>query len=259
MTSAAGALWKKVLQKEGYEHHVFSLREVKKLKNFSRVFRRIFKTIGLNSRVKPGRVFDFGFGGGIHLVQFALNNWECAGIDVSEEVLKRAQNFIAEIEQVSGVRLKIKLLAGDFFEYLPSGNEQFDIVYQVGVIEHFLDDGERLKALQKMFEITKPRGFVLSIVPSGMHPLRQLMKEKNLGGYDIPEIDYTPELMADELEKCGGRKIAVLPHNLGGYLRMQPGLIYKIIFYLLQLIPLDWLPRKIAFRHCGSFIGIAQK
>ena len=142
---------------------------------------------------------------------------------------------------------------------MPSGNEQFDLVYQVGVIEHFLDEGERLKALQKMFEITGFGGFVLSIVPSGMHPLRQLMKEKNLGGYDIPEIDYTPELMVEELEKCGGRNIRVLPHNLGGYLRMRPGLFYKIIFYLLQLIPLDWLPRNIAFRHCGSFIGIAQK
>jgi len=213
----------------------------------------------LNPGVKPGRVFDFGFGGGIHLVQFALNNWDCVGIDVSEEVLKRAQNFIAEIEKVSGANLKIKLLAGDFFEYLPSGNEQFDIVYQVGVIEHFLDENERLKALQKMFEITKPGGFILSIVPSGMHPLRQLMKEKNLGGYDIPEIDYTPELMAEELGKCGGRKITVLPHNLGGYLRLRPGLIYKIIFYLLQLASLDWLPKKIAFRHCGSIIGIAQK
>ncbi len=259
MISAAGALWQKVLKKGGYEHHVFSLRDVSRLRSFSRIFKRIFKVIGLNPRIRPGRVFDFGFGGGIHLVQFALNNWECVGIDVSEEVLQRAQNFIKEIEKVSATDLKISLLAGDFFEYKPAKAEQYDLVYQVGVVEHFLDDAERLRALQKMFALSKPGGFVVSIVPSGIHPWRALMKEKNLGGYDIPEIDYNPELMMKELAQCGGRNIKVLPHNLGGYLRIKPGLIYKFIFYLLQLVPMSWLPARGAERHCGSFIGIAQK
>ena len=74
----------------------------------------------------------------------------------------------------------------------------------------FLDDKERINVLKKMFLMTKKNGYIVSIVPSGMHVFRKKMKEFNLGGYIIPEIDYTDVLMFKEMKMCGGEEIVIL-------------------------------------------------
>ena len=259
-----GQEWKKALEKEGYEYRLNENDSCQKLKRFSRIWKRVFRVARINaSRLEDFSVFEFGCGGGKHLVPFALNGFRCVGIDVSPEVLGRAGQYIKEVSGLCGAELSIKLIYGDFLEYQAPGS-LFDLVFHVGVIEHFLDDNERQRALQKMFALAKPGGYVVSMVPSGMHPIRQKMKKLGLGGYGIAEIDYTPEIMAREFKACGSADYMALPHNVFGYLLIDDarGLVklgQKLLYYVVQIIPPRFLPYQFAVRHASALIGIAKK
>jgi len=138
------------------------------------------------------------------------------------------------------------------------------VVFHSGVIEHFLSDSERITFLENMFVLAKPGGYVISIVPSGTHPLRARMKSEKLGGYGIPEVDYNPENMREEFVKCGGGDIKILPHNIFGYILSDNSaglrkILQKALFYFFQLLPISLLPQKFAVRHAGTLIGIARK
>lgn len=255
--------WENALKSEGYEHSIKHRSECARVKKFSRVWRRIFGHISKETISAENRsVFEFGCGGGKHLAQFLLNGWIAAGIDSSPEVLKRAENYLSQIKRVCGCRKDFHLTLGDFLDY--KSENQYDIVFNVGVVEHFLDDFEREKALKKMFAFAGEGGYVISIVPAGIHPLRRRMKEKRLGGYGIPEIDYTPETMENELRRCGGKNISVLPHNIMGYRLIddKKGIsraINLFLYYIFQIIPVDFLPKSFVERHAMTLIGIAQK
>jgi SAM-dependent methyltransferase len=258
------ARWIENLESGGYDHHVRNVRECRALERFSRVWRIVFRTIGTpKSPVRERSIFEVGCGGGKHLVPFALAGWRVVGIDLSPEVLERAGRYFREIESVSGHTLSSRFIVGDFFTH--NSDEVFDIVFHAGVIEHFLDEGARIEMLTRMFALTKPGGYVVSIVPSGFHPFREELRQRRLGGYDIPEIDYTPEMIRHEFERVGGADISILPNNLFGYLLTDTAypaalrILRKLFFYIVQVVPASLMPRGFALRHAYSFIGIARK
>src|SRR2546425_5062009 len=80
-----------------------------------------------------------------------------------------------------------------------------------------LDDDERRRAVGRMFSLCAPGGHVVCVVPSGTHPLRARMRAEGLGGYRVPEIDYTPALLEAEMREAGSSAVRVIPHNLFGY------------------------------------------
>lgn len=253
------------MEESGYERVVTSLKECEDIKKFSRVWKKILPLCRFNEGASPLKVFEFGCGGGNQLMQFALNGWQCVGLDISPEVIDRAKNFKQSIERICGKSLDAELVSQNFFDYENKQNMGFDLVFHVGVLEHFLDPKERMLALKKMFSLVAPGGYIVSIVPSGTHPLRQKMKQLKLGGYHIPEIDYVPELMQGELRGIGGADARVLPHNIFGYFSIDPStgplmrLVHKIIFYFFQVMPFGWLPKGFAYRHSATLIGLARK
>lgn len=255
--------WQVALKNEGYDHCVKDKNECSRIKKFSRIWRRILNFIPDDIKSADNKsVFEFGCGGGKHLASFILNGWKVAGIDCSAEVLERAKNYLSEIKKICGCQNNFDLIRGDFLDY--GDKEKYDIVFHVGVIEHFLNNDEREKALKTMFDIAKKDGYVVSIVPAGTHPIRQKMKEKRLGGYGISEIDYTLELIENEMRQCGGKNILALSHNIMGYRLIDDKkgflrLIDLFLYYIFQIIPISFLPKSFAYRHAMTLIGIAQK
>lgn len=255
--------WRDALKNAGYEHGNLSKNELEKLGKFSRVWRRIFKFTDLKINSKIG-VFEAGCGGAKHLVPFALRGVRCVGLDFSPEVLKRAEHFVSEAGKLYGRKINLTLIEGDFLNYKSADSDSYDLVFHSGVIEHFLEDVDRLNFLKNMFSLAKSGGYVVSIVPSGTHPIREKMKRLKLGGYGIPEIDYTPALMKSEFSRLAACDIKILPHNLFGYLliddlRGARKIIGRLFFYFFQIIPVSLLPYNFAVRHAGTLIGIAKK
>jgi len=210
-------------------------------------------------------VLEVGCGGGLQLATLAALGCDCLGIDVSREVLVRAENYFQEIRRVCGLELKIKLIDGDFYDLDQSKlGGQFDLVFNFGVIEHILDDSARLRFLQKKYELTREGGWIVSYVPNGSHPLRNKMKQMQLGGYNIPEIDYNQHLMAEEFKAVGARQIIILPHNLFLYLIIEKNNLFidslrKLVYLGMQVVPGFLFPQDFSYRQAGSLIGIARK
>jgi SAM-dependent methyltransferase len=255
--------WLEELKDTGYEYHIDEPRDCRQLE-LSRVWKRILEEIRLPKSAKP-RILEVGCGGGIQIAKLAAMGWECVGLDVSPEVLSRAEKYFEEIREVCGVSLNIKIIAGDFYDIDRSElGESFDLVFNFGVIEHILDDSARLKFLKKKYDLTRKNGYIISMVPNGSHPLREKMKRAKLGGYNIPEIDYNHDLMQNEFETLGAKQITILPHNLFVYLLMERKYIItdylrKLFYLTMQIAPQVIFSRDFCFRHAGSLIGIARK
>jgi SAM-dependent methyltransferase len=255
--------WVQELRDEGYEYHIREPKDCQQLK-LSRVWKRIFQHVQL-SHLEKSRVLEVGCGGGLQLAKLAALGCECVGIDVSVEVLARAENYIKEIRKVCGLDLDIKLIARDFYEIEPSElGGYFDLVFNFGVIEHILDDSARLRFLKKKYELTREGGYIVSYVPNGSHPLRNKMKSMKLGGYNIPEIDYNQHLMKEEFAAIGAKQITILPHNLFIYLLLEKNNLLidslkKLVYLCMQIVPLAFFSHDFCYRHVGSLIGIARK
>jgi len=137
-------------------------------------------------------------------------------------------------------------------------------VFHVGVVEHFLDRRERLAFLKRMFAAARPGGYVMSMVPNGQHVMRREARRRGLGGYIVPEIDYSADLVEREMRQCGAVDVAVLHHNMFGYLRIKDSRgmlrVAELAGYaLLQLFPWRFLPRRFLDRHDFWLIGIGRK
>jgi SAM-dependent methyltransferase len=255
--------WVQELKDEGYEYHIRELRDCRQLK-LSRVWKRIFQHIQIPNSDSP-RVLEVGCGGGSQLAKLAALGCECVGIDVSKEVLARAENYFKEISRVCGPKLAIQLIAGDFYDINQSDlGGYFDLVFNFGVIEHILDDSARLTFLKKKYELTREGGYIVSYVPNGSHPLRNKMKKMNLGGYNIPEIDYDQHIMEEEFRKIGAKQITILPHNLFIYLLLEKSNLLidslrKMVYFGIQIVPLAFFSDDFCYRYAGSLIGIARK
>lgn len=257
--SKVALVWQKFLRITGsYEHHLHKSSDYKKLMRFCRVWRRIFKCINLNPyRRNDLSILEVGCGGGKYLVQFALNSWRTVGIDCSKEVLDRARNYIKEVSNACQKNLNVELISGDFMSF--NFSEKFDLVFNSGVIEHYLDKNERMFFLKKMFELTKADGYTVSIPAV----IRKAEKINDIVDDYVPFINYTPELMNQEFKNLDGRETRILPHNLFFYLLAKRDpifyLINKPLYYILQLIPPDMVSFDFAYRNAGALIGIAKK
>lgn len=225
----------------------------------SRAWRRILRHLRI---VPPGPVLEAGCGWGARIIPLARRGFRVTGIDCSLAALREGQRIIRTLPPDADFRGKVSLVCGDFLEGCLRGG--FALVFHQGVAEHYLAEEDRLAFLSGMFALAAEGGYVVAVVPSGVHPCRRRFKEEKLGGYDIPEIDYSPAALRAEAEKCGGSEVAVLPHNIMGYLEALPAgplrrRARRAVYLLFQLIPPGWLGRSFRERHAYSFICIARK
>jgi SAM-dependent methyltransferase len=256
-------LWRQRLKEGGYEHRCENQWQFRQLRKLPRVWRVIFRVTGLR---RGARIFEVGCGGGIHLVRLALNGFDAHGIDVSPDVIQRAKKFIEEVRKFDSSVESIKLMVGDFMKVnleeicVEAG---YDLVFNAGVIEHYLDPDDRIEFLKRMLRLTKPGGFIVCIVPSGLHPYRAEQRQLKWGGYDIPEVDYSPEILADEMKRAGADRALAIPHNIGGYLLARPAKGWwktgrSVAYLALQVVGL-LMPDGFKRRHAYSYIGIGSK
>lgn len=234
-------------------------RRKKRILRLSRAWRRILRH---TRTVPPGPVLEAGCGWGAQMIPLAYRGYRVTGIDCSFRALREGRKIIREMESEFGLAGKIEQVCGDFLDGGLSG--RFALVFHRGVVEHYFQEGDRLAFLSAMFARTAGGGYVVSIVPSGIHPHRSRFKQEGLGGYNIPEIDYSPAALREEAEKCGGQEVVVYPHNIMGYLNDLPAgrlrcLCRRAVYLFFQLFPSGLLGKSFRERHAYSFICVARK
>ncbi len=223
--------WIEGLKTNGYNHHCSSILELEKIKKINRVWRKIIKI----TKIKPSdSLFELGCGGGKHLALLSLQGFKVRGIDVSPEVVVRCQNYLQEIEHTASKTLSATVEEADIFDYQSA--EKYDLTYHFGVVEHFLERSDRQQIWNKMYDLTKPGGYVVSVVPNGSHLWRDRIRKYNLCGYNIPEIDYDLNLHKQELLDVGLEDVIGIPWNYFGFAKgMTQGKLATIIAQTIHL------------------------
>ena len=119
----------------------------------------------------PGyRVLEAGCGGGGHGLALALAGCEVTLLDYAESVLDSARRNLTDLEQRVGQRLPVTLLGDDLTAPAHGPLEGFDLVYNIGVIEHIRDVTERTAFVRAMARCARNGGFVAVAIPNNVHP-----------------------------------------------------------------------------------------
>ena len=173
---------------------------------FSDVFTKAILSV---SNIKKGKIFEPGSGGGMASVKFAKEGFDVTCMDLSENALQKTKSLFKHMA------LEAKFTLGDLF-HTPIKNEQFNIVFNQGVMEHFrlanLDPSDGVK---EMLRVLQTNGTLIILVPAYFSPLffvYQFFKTFNLLKKYWPYTDqdflHKHELF-DMMEKAGCKNIIV--------------------------------------------------
>jgi ubiquinone/menaquinone biosynthesis C-methylase UbiE len=120
---------------------------------------------------KPGKILDIGCGNCRNLIPFEYNDFDCYGIDFSEEMLKCAMEYGKKHE------LKIKIKQA-FATELPFPEQYFNYILCISLLHH-LNEQERIKALREIKRVLKPNGKAVIAVWNKLQK-RFFLKKKDI-------------------------------------------------------------------------------
>ena len=252
--------WVDALEKEKWHDEIRNAADYARYTQMPRWWKRVYDLARLPS---SGKILEVGCGSGAQLIPLAARGFQTTGIDVSLDALERFQKILAGLNKFRSEPLPVALQNGDFAQMQPV--PEFAIVFSFGVIEHFLNHRERLEFLRQKFRWTAPGGGCISCVPNGQHPLRQKMREENLGGYNIPEIDYSIATLNQDMLEAGFVNVRVVPLDLFAYrLVLTPRQtltwwLYRTLNLFFKLVPHRLLPINFRERLAYILVSVAEK
>jgi len=125
--------------------------------SYLRVNRRVVEAIlgVMGGEVKGKKILEVGAGCGGDSVFLAKKEAICTVLDISPEAIKVAQK-IAKTEKV-----KITGIVADC-QQIPEKNNFYDLVFSVGLVEHFRDP---LPIIKEQLRVLKKDGFLIIDVP----------------------------------------------------------------------------------------------
>jgi SAM-dependent methyltransferase len=136
------------------------------------------------------RVLEVGVGFGKLLSMLAGSGATVSGIDISQTAIEEARELFVSRKLKGDLRVASALS-------LPYEAESFDLVYALGLIEHFEDDCDKRKIIKECYRVTKKNGVLLLTVPKKLSvytPKRAL--KKVLGTW---QFGYEEEFSAREV------------------------------------------------------------
>ena len=202
--------------------------------------------------------------GKIGLATAMRTGCELTCLDYSEEGILLAKKVYQELLVRAGKEIPDAHFVRADIQDLPY-KDQFDVVFNEGVIEHWQEREKRLNAIVQMLKSTRPAGVVLIWVPNKRNPLYWFYKRR---GYYRPEVEewlFTAEELSELMAEAGLRKVKVLgfqPYLSPFYL--SPKFIRRlralgILFWLISWIMPSRLREVLSIRFSFEIVGIGRK
>lgn len=203
------------------------------------------------------RILEAGCASGKFSASFAMMGCAVTALDFSPAMLENTAQLCAMVEREIGP-LDVTFVQGDL-ERLDLLENQFDLVINEGVVEHWLDERERRNVLAQMARVAKPGGTVAIIIPNGHHPFAPNWIENSPAFLSAPPmVRYDPQLIHADLTAIGLRDLFIdgiyAWHTLDQY---PTGKIRRLIASALErLIP---PPRAFRLKWGIHLIGMGRK
>jgi SAM-dependent methyltransferase len=142
-------------------------------------FDKISKTVLNGSlRFQHKRVLDLGCGVGRLSVWMASRAQHVTGVDISEEMIRVAQN-LAAAQRVRNATFRV--YDGTT---LPYGNSSFDVIVCVGVLKYIIEDQDFVNVIGEMCRTVVPRGQI-AIIDELDYAGPVKLAEEDLGGLSV--------------------------------------------------------------------------
>lgn len=164
------------------------------------------------------KILDVGCGTGLSMEYFCDKGADVRGVDITFTSVKYAHTK------------GLKSIGADA-RYLPYRDNSFDIVYSIGVIEHFK---ETEKALAEQVRVCRPGGTVIAVVPYLWTPycaatilfeyLSGRAKHGIITTYGQP---FSSGRFSAMFEICGCRDVKVHPYYGSAFMRLLFDKIYE--------------------------------
>jgi ubiquinone/menaquinone biosynthesis C-methylase UbiE len=197
---------------------------------------------GLDER----KVLEVGCGRGLTLLEFAKRGATVTGVDYARSAVSFCNSLKEEAcKNGNDKRISAEFLYGDA-RSLPFGNEEFDIVYSVGLLEHFQEPSA---ILAEQCRVLKPGGVVIVQVPqkySAYTILKKVLMALGRWPYGAWELQYSERELRTLVLKTGlspkfsygygSFSLALLRHflfpaldyGIGGWHRSGGGFVAKM-------------------------------
>jgi len=252
--SQVGEAWAQYFESEGDNYRI------RDGMSFLRRFTRspFIQLIHGYAQLKPGsRALEAGCASGKFSVCFAMLGYTVTALDFSPAMLENAARLRQAVERQTGP-LNMQFVRGDL-EHLDLEPDQFDLVFNEGVVEHWLEHTERRAVLSNMARVTKQGGAVAVIVPNGHHPRMTYWIANSPAFLSAPPmIRYDPQSLRGDLASIGLVDLQIDGIYAWRTIDQWPtSRFLKLIGGGLQrLIP---LPRRLRLRWGTHLIGMGRK
>jgi ubiquinone/menaquinone biosynthesis C-methylase UbiE len=187
---------------------------------FSDIFTKAILSV---SNIKKGKIFEPGSGSGMSCVKFVKQGFNVTCLDLSKNALQKSKSLFNQLSLDCGFML------GTLF-HLPVKDEQFNIVFNQGVMEHFrLADLDPSRGVKEMLRILKKNGTLVIFVPAYFSPVffiyhfvKMFSSIEKHWPYEDQDFLRKHELF-DMMEKAGCKNITVR--------RLWSSLFFSLIGY----------------------------
>lgn len=182
------------------------------------------------------RILDVGCGLGMMMEYFASRGNDVVGIDIVPQAVRANMSRGLHVVEADA-------------RAIPFKTDSFDMVYSLGVIEHF---EETQQALQEQVRTCKPGGIVVAVVPYLITPYywagrllnRLAQKEFDLlVTYGKP---FSKKRLASKMEAAGCEQILTKPYYGSAFLRL--------LFKRLRPNWVDGIESSLLSRHFGLVV-----
>jgi len=206
-----------------------------------------FLKVQSGNLAKDSRILEAGCGSGDGLMNFTGGKRLAIGVDISHEACKKTKD-----------KGSVRAVLGDN-KSLPFSSDQFDVVFNSGVIEHYRYPGN-LNQVLEMKRVTRPGGQVIINVPNALCLWYQAVKVilKFLGSWKYGyEEGYTPwrlkRIMREAgLDVRGMTGFQFLPPMAIHTVQFLPQSFRRIIAGIEKIMPLKQY-------YCYTVCAIARK
>jgi len=140
---------------------------------FTKPQKSIYRIVRFFNKNRVKRVLDLGCGSGRHLVYLAKHGFDVYGIDIAEEGIKIARNWLTK----EGLRAHLKV--GDIYKKLPYKDNFFDAIICIRTLNHGKIEWIR-RCIREMERILKPKGLIFLTVRKHVSK-KHIPKEKLYG------------------------------------------------------------------------------
>jgi ubiquinone/menaquinone biosynthesis C-methylase UbiE len=117
----------------------------------------------LAAKWKPGKILDVGCGNCRNTIIFAKHEFDCYGIDFSDEMIKYAKKFAAE----NKVKINLRVATAT---NLPFKDKNFDYVICASMLHNIPGNESRQKAILEIKRVLKDNGEALISVWNKLQP-----------------------------------------------------------------------------------------